>query len=115
MRRGAILLILVSVSGPSLAGPLSKFDSKVPQGTFTSPRQIDDLERCLLDLPKYGLAQVYKQADRPGVTEILWSSGTAIAVGRVTLRQQATGTTIVSWMDRQDIAPCLKPAASSSG
>lgn len=106
MRAAACALLLVSLAG--FAGPISKFD-KLAAKQIQSDLTLETVERCLIDLDKWGMAVVYRQPDRPDKVTILWPKGGQYAGNsnvRVDLVRKNAGVEIYSWMPGDAISEC---------
>jgi len=101
-----IACLIAFAPAAAIAGPISKFDARPPAAIYESTRTIEQVERCLIDVGKYGLPNIYRQPDRPDFEMLVWSSGTATAIGRVDLLRLQTGTRVTDWLDDKQVAAC---------
>lgn len=101
-------LALCVVAQPTLAeGPFSKFDRKPPAAEYASPRKLEDIERCLIDMDGFIAPIVYRQPDRPDDVTLMWRGGSfAIALARIDLHRESGGTRIRSWLEARQVQDC---------
>lgn len=89
---------LMALPISAFAGPLSKWDSRQPDVAYVSSANINDIERCLIDLDgANGMPVVYSQPDRPQRRVMVWSGGEGDSSSRIDLEVVANGTRIVAW------------------
>ena len=100
--------ISLAVICPAIAtaGPISKFDAKPPTGRYETHQTLEQVERCLIDIPNYGPPNVYRQPDRPDAETLIWSSGAGVSVGRVDVARTSAGARITSWFDEKQVSAC---------
>ena len=96
---------VLCIAATADAGPISKFDTKVPTADYVSDRKLEDIERCLLDLPLPGPPVSYRQPDRPGEVTLLWGAGGS-TVWRVDLHSTKEGTAVRAWLIEQKLRSC---------
>lgn len=101
---------LIAASGHS--GPISKWDSREPDASFTSAVGMADLERCLIDMNGIGgIPHVYSQADRPQQRLIVWQNDDMDTTARIDLSEEGSRTKIVIWKalkkNRPDVLRCI--------
>lgn len=99
----AILATALLLAG----GPFGKFDERPPEVDTESAVTIFDVERCLIDIPRYPAAQVYRQPDRPDQVQLLWLSDMK-TIGRVDLQKSAKGTHVRGWNVIDRMRECFK-------
>lgn len=92
------------------AGPISKWNDKEPVADYVSMAALYDVERCIIDYPKMAAPYVYRQPDMPGETTILWTNQHGNTIGRVSLKQEASGVRVLAWAPRKMLVECAPPA-----
>lgn len=95
------------------AGPIAKFDTKLPLSDYHSAVKLEDAERCLIDLAQAPAPSVYRQPDRPNDVMLLWfkaPEGGGGALWRIDLRRDGNGTHVKSWMPLKQAADCAPRA-----
>ena len=107
-----VLALVALTSTTAWAGPISKFDSRPIAYKALLGAKLEDVERCLIDVGKMGLANVFRQPDRPDHVTLTWSSGAGVATARVDLDRDQDGTRITSWLERKDLLPCTQTERS---
>lgn len=96
--RYVLLLTMLFVSRAGIAGPISKWDSREPDGVFDTAKNINDIERCLIDLNGVGgIPYVYKQPDQPNKRMLVWQNEDVDTTARIDLEQMPKGTRAVVW------------------
>jgi hypothetical protein len=98
------MLILLLPSQVS-AGPISKFDGKIPKIDIVSQIPISDIERCLIDLDGHPAPQVYRQPDRPDQVRLLWQVRWD-TVDRADLSSTTGGTSVKIWVGSNQMRSC---------
>lgn len=90
----------------STDGPFSKFEDHAPDFQGVSSRGINDIERCLIDMPgKIGAPHVYRQPDRPKAVRFLWIDK-ARSIRRIDLEEIDGKTKVIAWHPRKLAAEC---------
>lgn len=96
--RFVLLAAAFAFASPAIAGPISKWDQRAPDATFTSGGAIGDIERCLIDMNGIGgIPHVFGQEDRPGQRMIVWQNDDMDTTARIDLRATQSGTLITIW------------------
>lgn len=107
--RKCLAAVMLLAASAAHAGPISKFEEKQPE-VFASVRPAADVERCLIDMEGLLAPNVYKQADRPDRTTLIWKSPNGISVGRIDVIAVSGGTEVRSWFPAKQVAACAKAA-----
>lgn len=115
-RYGLWCLTMMALPTSAVAGPLSKWDSRQPDVAYVSTANINDIERCLIDLDgANGMPVVYNQPDRPQRRVMVWSGGEGDSSSRIDLETVPNGTRIVAWKLRPKnpkfFDACVPPAS----
>lgn len=90
-----MLAAVVALSG----GPIGKFETRTPVADYETPAKMEDVERCLVLMDAGAPPTVYKQADRPNDTMLVWMKvGEFYGVpgARLDLHRTAAGTHVRS-------------------
>ena len=100
---------MIDLIAAMMLGPISKWDSKQPDYEYVSDVSIGDAERCLIDADGLTAPMVYKQADRPGVTRIIYMAPNGIAGIRIDLVAKDDGLHVTAWEATKRAMTCVPP------
>lgn len=107
MMRMRLLLGGLALAAPAYAErPISKFDSRTPDLEMTSPKTMNEIERCLIDVDDRPAPNVYRQPDRPNEVTLIWPNQWPLTYARVDLTKTSGGTEIRSWKMGKQAREC---------
>jgi len=109
MKYSGMAFFAACAASAATGGPISKFDDRAPNAEFHSPRKMEDVERCLLDLDGQLAPQVYRQPDRPDDVLLVWlKAGTLAGItdGKVELHREGEGTKVRSYIRTSQLEAC---------
>lgn len=100
---------MIEILAAMMLGPISKWDSKKPDHDYVSDASADAAERCIIDSDGWPAPMVYKQADRPGVTTIIYLHPDGWSLGRIDLVTKDDGLHVKSWVGPKRVPECAPP------
>lgn len=101
----AIPVILLALPAALAA---SVTPSKAPTAEFETATAMEDIERCLMDLPGWPAPIVYRQPDRPNDVALVWTVDPGRVTSRVEMRRSEKVTKVRSWIPEKSMRSCVR-------